>query len=138
MEKSCRCDICNVQRASYAKHLRSRKRLKNEKQNEMIPPEWLFQEPIANKKNPKILKEITTNNFKLGDKQVNKELAKNKNNPCYFTDRALPVGFNISLDSYHINHSISELTNKPNFPEFGVELRYIDKLLKEMATIFAR
>ena len=46
-----KCDVCNidVHRASYVKHLRSRKRLENEKQNEMIIPELLFQEPIENK-----------------------------------------------------------------------------------------
>ena len=45
------CDICNVNvhRASYVKHLRSKKHLENEKQNEVIIPEWLFQEPIENK-----------------------------------------------------------------------------------------
>ena len=41
-----KCEICNVDvhRASYAKHLRSKKHLKNE----MIIPKWLFQEPIEN------------------------------------------------------------------------------------------
>ena len=48
---SSKCDVCNidVHRASYVKHLRSRKHLENEKQNEMIIPELLFQEPIENK-----------------------------------------------------------------------------------------
>ena len=36
----------DVHRAFYAKHLRSKKHLENEKLNEMIVPEWLFQEPI--------------------------------------------------------------------------------------------
>ena len=46
-----KCDVCNidVHRASYVKHLRSRKHLENEKQNERIIPELLFQEPIENK-----------------------------------------------------------------------------------------
>ena len=46
-----KCDVCNidVHRASYVKQLRCRKLLKNEKQNEMIIPELLFQEPIENK-----------------------------------------------------------------------------------------
>ena len=37
-----RCDICNVDihSASCVKHVRSRKHLENEKQNEMIKPEW--------------------------------------------------------------------------------------------------
>ena len=59
-----KCDICNidVHRASYEKHMRSKKHLKNMKQNEMIIPEWLFQEPIQNKinriYNPESLKQI--------------------------------------------------------------------------------
>ena len=45
------CEICNidVHRASYVKHLRRKKHIENEKQNEMIIPEWLFQEPIVKK-----------------------------------------------------------------------------------------
>ena len=41
-----KCDICNVDvhRASYNKHLRSKKHIDNIKQNEMIIPEWLFRE----------------------------------------------------------------------------------------------
>ena len=43
-----KCDICNidVHRASYQKHLRSKKHLENGKQTDMIIPELLFQEPI--------------------------------------------------------------------------------------------
>ena len=63
-------EVCNadVHRASYQKHLRSKKHLENIKQNEMILPEWLFQEPVENeiKKiyNPKSLKQLARNNFK--------------------------------------------------------------------------
>ena len=48
-----RCDIrnINVHRASYIKHLRSKKHIENMKQNEMIIPEWLFQEPVESKIN---------------------------------------------------------------------------------------
>ena len=48
MENSRRCDIfyIDVLRASYAKHLRSKENLENEKQIELILPEWLFKEPI--------------------------------------------------------------------------------------------
>ena len=46
-----RCEICNVDvhRASFNKHLRSKKHIENMKQNEIIIPEWLFQEPFGNK-----------------------------------------------------------------------------------------
>ena len=38
-----KCDVCNVDvhRASYVKHLRSNQHLEDEKQNELIIPEWL-------------------------------------------------------------------------------------------------
>ena len=37
-----KCDICNVDvhRGFYVKHLRSKKHIENEKQNELIIPEW--------------------------------------------------------------------------------------------------
>ena len=53
-------------------------------------------------------------------------------NPYYFTDRALRVGFNINLDSHHINDANSKLTITPNYPDFGIEVRYINKFLKEL------
>ena len=54
MENNRTCDICNVNvhRASVVKHLRSKKHLENEKKNEMVIPEWMFEEdqaPIKNK-----------------------------------------------------------------------------------------
>ena len=47
-----KCEICNVDvhRASYIKHLRNEKPIENMKKNEMIIPEWLFQDPVENKK----------------------------------------------------------------------------------------
>ena len=48
-----KCDVCNIDvyRASYVKHLRSKKHLENIKQNEMIITEGLFKEPIEIKIN---------------------------------------------------------------------------------------
>ena len=59
-------------------------------------------------------------------------------NPYYFTDRALQVGFKINLDSHHINHLNSILTITPNHPEFGIEVRYINKIITELSVIYAR
>ena len=139
-----KCETCNVvvQRASYMKHLRSKKQLENEKQNEMIVSEWLFREPTENeiKKlyNPKSLKQLARNNIKLDDKQLNKELAKKMLNPYYFTDRNLQVGFKNELDSHHINYANSKLTISPNYPEFGIEILYINKIMKDLSIIYAR
>ena len=59
-------------------------------------------------------------------------------NPYYFTNRALQVGFKNNLDSHHINHTNSELTIILNYPEFGIEVRYINKIMKELSIIYAR
>ena len=108
----------------------------------MIIPEWLFQEPVENKinriYNPKSLKPLARNNIKLDDKQLKKELAKKMLNPYYFTDTNLKVGFNINLDRHHISHANSKLTITPNHPEFGIEVRYINKIIKELSVVYAR
>ena len=46
-----RCDICSIDvlRASYPKHLRSKKQLENEKQTGMIISEWLLKEHTETK-----------------------------------------------------------------------------------------
>ena len=54
MENSRRCDVCkiDVHRASYSKHLISKKNFEKIRQNEIIIPEWLFKEeqtPIKKK-----------------------------------------------------------------------------------------
>ena len=143
MENSRRFDICIiiVHRASYVKHLRSQKHLEKEKESELIIPKWLFQDPIGKKIqklfNPKTLKQIARNNIRLHDKQLNKEIAKSMKYSYCFTDKALQVGSIISLLSDIVNHSISKLTNKPNFPKFGIEPRYVTKILEVMARISA-
>ena len=143
MENSRTCEICNVNvhRASFVKHLRSKKRLENIEQNEMIIPEWLFQEersPIKKKikkvYNPKTLKQIAREKIKLDDK----ELAKMMINPYYFIDGNLKIGFKIDLESHNFSHANSILTITPKFPEFGIEFRYINKIVKELSVLYAR
>ncbi len=139
-----RCEICkiDVHRASYNKHLRSKKHIENIKHNEMIIPEWLFQEPIENriKKifNPISLKKLARNKINLDDKQLNKELAKKMINPYYFSDRNLQVAYKINLDSHHINHLNSKVTITSNFENTGIEFRFINKIMREMSIIYAR
>ena len=70
--------------------------------------------------------------------QLNKELAKKILNPYYFTDRNLNVGYKKNLGSHHINHANSKLTITPNYPEFGIEVRCINKIIKELSINYAR
>ena len=143
MENSHACKICNVNvhRASMQKHLRGKKHLENMIQNEMIIPEWFFKEeksPIKKKiqkvYNPKTLKQLAREKIKLDDK----ELAKMMINPYYFIDENLKNGFKINLESHNISHANSILTITPNFQEFGIEFRYINKIVKELSVIYAR
>ena len=89
MENRRTCDICNgnVLRASFVKHLISKKHLEIIEQNEMIIPEWLFKEersPIKKKMQkvykPKTSKQLAREKIKIDDR----ELAKMKVNPYYF------------------------------------------------------
>ena len=88
--------------------------------------------------NPKSLKQIARDKIKLDDKQLNKDLARNMDNPYYFTDRNLKLGFEINLDSHHINHANTKITIVPKNAEFRIEVRYINKIMKELSVIFAR
>ena len=88
--------------------------------------------------NPRSLKQLARDNIRLDDKQLNKELGKKMINPYYFTDRNLQVGFKINLDSHNLHHANSKLTIIPNYPEFGIEVRYINKIFKELAVIYSR
>ena len=48
------------------------------------------------------------------------------------------MGFKKNLDSHHIIHATSKLTVTPNYPEFGIEVRYFIKIIKELSDIYAR
>ena len=50
----------------------------------------------------------------------------------------MKLGFKINLDTNHINHANSKLTITPNYSEFGIEIRYIIKIKKELSVIYAR
>ena len=143
MENSRTCEVCNVNvhRASFVKHLRSKKHLENIEQNEMIIPDWLFkqeQTPIKKKiqkvYNPKTLKQLAGEKIKLDDQ----EIAKMMIDPYYFIDENLKIGFKINLESHNISHAISILTITPIFSEFGIKFRYIIKIVKELSVIYAR
>ena len=59
-------------------------------------------------------------------------------NPYYFIDKNLKIGFKINLESHNFRQANSILIFTPNFPEFGIESRYISKIVKELSVIYAR
>ena len=107
----------------------------------MIIPDWLLKEersPIKKKiqkvYNPRTLKQLAREKIKLDDKK----LATMMINPYYFIDKNLKNGLEINLESHNISHANSILTITPKFPEFGIEYRYINKIIKELSVIYAR
>ena len=88
--------------------------------------------------NPISLKKLARNKTILDDKQLNKDLAKKMKIPYYFSHRNLKVAYKINLDSHHINHLNSKLTITSNFENIGIEFRFINKIMREMAIIYAR
>ena len=148
MENGRRCHICNndVHRAPYAKNVGSKKHLENVSQDDIIVPEWLLkeeQEPIMKKffkkvDNPKTLKQTARDNINIDDKELNKESAKKMIIPCYFTDEILILGVKINLESHNINHANSILSFIAIYTDFRIEERYNNKILKDMAPIYAR
>ena len=59
-------------------------------------------------------------------------------NPCYFTDENLKTGFKFNLKSLSNNHANSLLSIIPVHTDFEIETRYFNKILEELATIYAR
>ena len=59
-------------------------------------------------------------------------------NPYYFINENLKIGFKINLESQNFNHANSLLNIEPNYPDIGIETRYINKISQEMATIYDR
>ena len=50
----------------------------------------------------------------------------------------MKIGFKINLESHNFSHANSILTSLPKFSEFGIEFRYINKIVKELSVIYAR
>ena len=74
----------------------------------------------------------------MNDKELDRELAKKTINLYYFIDESFKNGFKINLESHNFNHANSLLTITPIYQDFGTEIRYNNKILKQLATIYAR
>ena len=60
------------------------------------------------------------------------------NNPYYFTNENIKVGFKIILAGHNMNHANSFSNSLPIYTDNGIESRYNNKILNEKATIYAR
>ena len=59
-------------------------------------------------------------------------------NPYYFINENLKNCFKINLEGHNIYHANFFSTFTPTFLEFGIEFRYIKKIIKDLSVICAR
>ena len=72
----------------------------------------------------------------MDNKQLNKELAKNMNNPYYFNPM-FAAQYKITLDSDNINQVNSKITISSQY-NLEIEPNQVNSIMKQMATIYAR
>ena len=133
------CERCNIiiHRASYAKHLKSKKHLNNNENQENI-----INKPSSSKENknfnPKSLKEIARDKIKLSNKDLDKEITKKMLNPYCFKDQSFYDFLKTNLDSHHINHLNSKITISSTAQSPHIDKIVINRIVNETATIYAK
>ena len=113
-----RCVDCNidVHRASYSRHLKSKRHLE--------------------KKEIKPRKIIDKDNIKETNK--NKNIKRNDKIEYKFTDNILNIAYDITVDKHHKKNLNSQKTITSKFDTFGIEMIFVDKIFKEMSHIYAK
>ena len=107
-----RCGDCiiDVHRASYSRHLRTKKHLQK---NDVKPKKVIAKDNI-------------------------KEANKNNKIEYKFTDIILNTAYDITVDRHHKKDLNSQITITSKFDNTGIEMYYIDEIFKEMAHIYAK
>ena len=112
-----RCDNCeiDIHRASFSRHLKSKKHLENIQQYKVVT--W----NENNKRN-------SEKNINLSDTKVQ--------NQFYFTDRLLKIAYDINIENYHIKHANSTIPFTSKFNIIGIALIDIYKIMIERSNIY--
>ena len=115
MKRSEDCNI-DVHRASYSRHLKTKRRLE--------------------KKENKPRKIFDKDNIKETNK--NKNIKRNDKIEYKYTDKILNTIYDITVDRYHKKDLYSQITITSKFDTTGLEMNYINKIIKEMSHIYAK
>ena len=107
-----RCDDCNIDihRASYGRHLKTKKHLERNKIK---------------------LKKVI-------DKETNKNDKRNDKIEYKLTDNILNIAYDITVDRHHKKDLNSQITITSKYDNTGIEMYYIDKIFKELCYIYAK
>ena len=113
-----RCVDCNidVHRASYSRHLKTKRHLE--------------------KKEIKPRKIIDKDNIKETNK--NKNIKRNDKIEYKITDNILNIAYDITVDKHHKKNLNSQSTITSKFDTFGIEMNFFDKIFKQMSHIYAK
>ena len=112
-----RCEDCNVDihRASYSRHLKTKKHL----EKKGIKPRKIF--------------------VKDDVKESNKNTKRNNEVEYKFTDNILNTAYDITVDRHHKKDLNSQITITSKFDNIiGIEIYHINDIFKEMAHIYAK
>ena len=107
-----RCDDCNIDihRASYGRHLKTKKHLERNKIK---------------------LKKVI-------DKETNKNDKRNDKIEYKLTDNILNIAYDITVDRHHKKDLNSQITITSKYDNTGIEMYYIDKIFTELSHINAK
>ena len=112
------CEDCNidVHRASYSRHLKTKKHLE--------------------RKEIKPMKTIDKNDEKESNK--NKIVKRNDKFEYKFADNILSTAYDITVDREHEKDLNSKITVTSKFDDTGIEKNFVDKIFEEMSHIYAK
>ena len=111
-----RCDECNIDihRASYSRHLKSKRHLEKK---DIKPKKIIDKDTVT---------------------EINKNTKKNDKIEYKFTDDILNKIYDITVDRHHKKDLNSQITITSKFDNTGIEMYYTDEIFKEMAHIYAQ
>ena len=111
-----RCDECNIDihRASYSRHLKSKRHLEKK---DIKPKKIIDKDTVT---------------------EINKNTKRNDKIEYKFTDDILNKIYDITVDRHHKKDLNSQITITSKFDNTGIEMYYIDEIFKEMAHIYAQ
>ena len=111
-----RCEDCNidVHRASYSRHLKTKRHLEKK---EIKPKKIIDKDDV---------------------KETNKIIKRNDKIEYKFTDNILSTAYDITVDKHHKKNLNSQITITSKFDNTGIEMNFVDEIFKEMSHIYAK
>ena len=111
-----RCEDCNidVHRASYSRHLKTKRHLEKK---EIKPKKIIDKDDV---------------------KETNTIIKRNDKIEYKFTDNIISTAYDFTFDKHHKKNLNSQITTTSKFDNTGIEMNFVDEIFKEMSHIYAK